>query len=96
MTPPDMLRFYLPSGGTHEVGWNGPWPPPDRLTLAIGQESGMVRVIDRATSKPEDLEALDACETITQIECLLANASTLPDDFHDAHIFRGAEYRVEP
>ena len=43
---PDMLRFLGGVMTKHEVGYSGPWPPPERMGLAVGRESGMTSVFD--------------------------------------------------
>jgi hypothetical protein len=90
---PDMLRFI---GGTvkkHEVGWDGPWPPPEIMRLAVGTQSGIVQVV------AEDLDAeteaeLAASPTIVVTTYKLRNASILNEDqIRDMpNVFRGAEY----
>lgn len=94
MKNPDMLRFYLPTGVTHEVGWAGPWPPPETMTVSVGRETGVIKVFRREETDVGLLTALDECATIDVYDFKLANASRLPDDFVDAHVFRGAEYRI--
>lgn len=100
--PPDLLRFLdvpergrfvgPPMRGPHEVIWTGPWPPPARMTLAVGQESGIVKVLDREELDAALLAELEQAPTIDLLEYTLRNASRLPDDFETELVFRGAEY----
>lgn len=93
MTPtPDMLRFLGGPVSTHEAWWNGPWPPPTTMGLAVGKESGIVSVFDPAELAQDVRAELDACETITVAIYELRNASALPDGLQLDHVFRGAEY----
>lgn len=95
--PPDMLRFLDPrlESGRLEFGWTGPWPPPERLALAIGRESGIVRVIERDDVDADLLRELEDAPTIDVVDFTLRNASSLPDEFESEHVFRGAEYVAE-
>lgn len=89
---PDMLRFLGGVVPKHECGWAGPWPPPSRLGLAVGHESGMRTVFD-----PDEthLDLLRSVDSIDFAVYELRNASQLPDDFESEHVFRGAEYVPE-
>lgn len=93
--PPDMLRF---NGGAADeadadgvmVGWAGPWPPPSEMGVAVGKETGMVKVFEPATlALPLDELLAVAHVTIYERE----SASVLPDDFESETLFRGAQYR---
>lgn len=94
MKTPDMLRFTGGPVGADDfmVGWDGPWPPPDRMWIARGLQSGIVKVFDRAEIDADWLEQMQAASTILVGEFRLASASVLPDDFESEHVFRGADY----
>lgn len=87
-----MLRFVGGVVPKHEVGWNGPWPPPDRMGLAVGSQSGIVSVFEPT---PDKLLMLEAEPTIKVAVYRLRNASRLPDDIDRTRVFRGAEYVPE-
>lgn len=90
--PPDMLRFLGGVVTKHEAGWAGPWPPPERMGVAVGRESGMCTVFEPTD---EHLELLRQAPSIDVAVYQLRNASQLPDGFESEHLFRGAEYVPE-
>ena len=69
--------------------------PTIHQTLAIGRESGIVRVIDRSQQPADLLREIDEAPTIDVVAFALRNASSLPDEFESEHVFRGAEYVAE-
>lgn len=74
------------------AGWTGPWPPPERLTVAIGGQSGRVSVIEEHPD-PAALAAARALGTISFHPYRLRNASQITKPApQGAHWFRGAEY----
>jgi len=89
-----MLRF---SGGLidgEHRGWDGPWPPPERLGVAVGNETGYVSIFDVDATVVQD--ALPRVRTIARVQFYKrVSASALPDDFESEHVFRGAEYEAE-
>lgn len=89
-----MLRFLGPDGrAVLEVGWTGPWPPPDSLRVAVGSLSGEATVVDENLPPELEAELLAAARGTVQItRYRLRSASQLPDDFESEHVFRGAEY----
>jgi hypothetical protein len=92
----DVLRFVGGVVLVHEVGWRSPpWPPPDRMGLAVGRLSGMVRVFDPDTIEGDVIAEVKDCETIAVCVYRLRNASQLPDDIDRTRVFRGAEYVPE-
>lgn len=94
-SPSDMLRFLGGPIDQHEVGWTGPWPPPERMALAVGGESGIVKVFDPAEIDAAALHSARALPSISVCVYRLRNASQLPDDFDSKYVFRGAEYVPE-
>lgn len=91
----DMLRFLGGAVTKHEVWWTGPWPPPERMGVSRGLQSGIVKVFEPSETKPDVLADLEACPTILVTVYRLRNASTLPDGLKTKHVFRGAEYVPE-
>lgn len=84
-----MLRFLGGTVGTLEVGWNGPWPPPERMTIAHGTDSGIIKVL------PEDYDPLllEQVKSIIITHYKLRNASILEkSDADGVNTMRGAEY----
>lgn len=90
--PPDMLRFIGGVVKRHEVGWDGPWPPPKRLGVAVGSESGMISVFEPTDEKVALIRTAPSI-SFALYEC--RSASSLPDTFDSPHVFRGAEYFTE-
>lgn len=91
---PDQVRF---SGGFADgrmLTWDGPWPPPEKLTLAYGRLSGIIQSVDVEKLTPEIRADIEAARTVDLAEYHLVSASALPDDFESEHVFRGADYRV--
>lgn len=94
---PDHLRF---KGGVSElvpggvmVQWDGPWPPPERMGVAVGRSTGMVTVF-----APEDVDAVQMVEVHQVAHVTIykrVTASILPDDFEHPNVFRGADYEKE-
>lgn len=90
-----MLRFVGGIVVAHEVGWTGPWPPPERMGLAVGEQSGIVQVFQPGdVSEPDSnwLAEAKLAGTIRVMTYRLRNASTLPDSFDAPNLFRGADY----
>jgi hypothetical protein len=91
---PDQLRFSklgIEGVGEVMVGWTGPWPPPEKLGVAVGRSTGMVSVFE-PDSLPDDT-SMDEVERVARvIICKRVNASQLPDEFAHPNVFRGADY----
>jgi hypothetical protein len=89
----DQLLFLDARGRRlYMAGWTGPWPPPERLLVMVGQ-SGYVSVVEEDTAPPEALVIARALGTITELRFRLRNASAIVEPApEDAHWFRGAEY----
>lgn len=90
MTRPDVLRFIGGPCGRLDVGWTGPWPPPEYLTLAHGTESGITKVVPDGFDPSIVAEAPSIVVTTYRLK----QASKLGGDgmFHGAQMVRGAEY----
>lgn len=75
------------------AGWIGPWPPPERMTVAVGRQTGMVAICEDEAHKPEVIEMVRASGTIDLLRYRLRNCSQAPEAApKGAHWFRGAEY----
>lgn len=90
MTRPDLIRFIGGPVGRLEVGWTGPWPPPEYLTVAYGNESGIAKVVPEGF----DLSVIAEAASIEVTVYRLKQASKLGGDgmFHGVQMVRGAEY----
>lgn len=94
----DMLFFLSIDGRRlHQAGWTGPWPPPERLLMLVGEATGIAAVIvEEAFAPPEFVAAARELGSITESRWQLRNASTIPEAAPEgAHWFRGAEYVPE-
>ena len=93
-----MLEFRggaadkVDADGMYRVGWTGPWPPPEKMLVAVGRQTGLAKVTEPATLNipMDELEAV-AHVTVYRRD----SASVLPDDFDSPHVFRGAVYVTE-
>lgn len=89
--------FFLDAQGRriHGRGWTGPWPPPERMIMLIGKQSGMIS-FSEPDKNPDLFAAARELGTIIETRYRLRNASTIerPADA-DARWFRGAEYVPE-
>lgn len=93
----DRLIFLSAQGGRlWEALWDGPWPPPERLIVMRGAQSGEIAVVEEDQAPAWAVAAARQLGTITEMRFRLRNASQIteaaPDD---AHWFRGAEYVPE-
>lgn len=89
---PDMVRFRGGLVSLLEVGWTGPWPPPERLGVAVGLESGIVTVFEPDEA---NVALLNDTDTIRWSIYQRRSASSLHDDIDRTRLFRGAEYTAE-
>lgn len=89
------MLFFLDAQGQRlwSARWTGPWPPSERMTVAVGRQTGGVSICEDESLKPEVLEEIRASGTIDLLSFRLRNASTMPEAAPEgAHWFRGAEY----
>lgn len=79
-----FLRFRTEAAGDITLGYQGSWPPPERLVFAVAGENG-----------PPVREPRDGEESVT-LHCVAC--SELTDEvMQDApHLARGALYVYEP
>jgi len=91
-SPPDMIVFEADGARYGPFGWAGPWPPEERLGLAVGERSGIAKVFP---VEDEERVRVAAAETGTVRVwiCDRASASSLPDDVESEHVARMALYR---
>lgn len=89
-TPPDMLRFIGGTIGEHEVGWTGPWPPPEYLRVAHGQASGQITVAADDVNTDAVVAASGGSIIVTRFR--RRSFSIIPDTDPFPGVFRGAEY----
>lgn len=83
----------LMDDGAMLAGWEGEWPPPERVMVVVGKQTGIVMILDPDFSEVPRDEMESACDlTIYRRE----SASQLPDDLDHSHVARGALYKPEP
>lgn len=76
--------------------WAGSWPPPERMTLAVGRITGLHTFFD--TDNHPQISDADWAELEQTAEIMVyrrVSASRLPDDLDNDHVFRGAVYQPE-
>jgi hypothetical protein len=73
--------------------WSGPWPPPERMGIAIGKTSGYISVYDPGELTEAQHSELPVVADVTIYR--RESASQLPDDLDHEHVARGALYRPE-
>lgn len=87
----DLLRF---TGGfiakKIEVGWNGEWPPPLMMGVAVGKQTGIVKVFDPRMQPRSLMIQLSRCDTIDFDVFRRMSYSQMPPS---EGIIRGASYR---
>jgi hypothetical protein len=94
----DMLRF---NGGIaekyseHWAGqaalfpWEQSWPPPERVVLVVGKETGYALIALSRDALPAEVEDVAFVQEFER-----GDYSTLPPEILDhPHLFRGADYR---
>ena len=93
----DRLLFLDARGKrVYMAGWMGPWPPPERLSLMVGQQSGIVAVVEEGQAPADVVQMARELGTITETRFRLRNASFLPEPAKAGERwFRGAEYVPE-
>lgn len=89
----DALRFEGdPLIGPHVHDWDGEWPPPERMAIAVGM-SGFVRVFAADDELAPELLASES----TQVYWFRRTAwSKLPPQYEEDNMRRGAKYEREP
>jgi hypothetical protein len=78
-------------------GWTGPWPPPERLGVAVGRDTGIVAYFEESALEEKGV-ALEELERLCSVTFYRrAEFSTLPDEV-DAleNVSRAARYVEEP
>jgi hypothetical protein len=93
----DQLLF-LDAGGRrlYSATWIGPWPPPDKLLLMRGRQSGIVSVVEEGLAPADVVAAARELGTIDETRYRLRNCSQLPHAAEEGDSwFRGAEYVPE-
>lgn len=90
----DKLIFLNQSGQkVYIAGWIGPWPPPSKLSVMKGKQSGIVAVVEEGRAPAQTVEQARRLGSIEETRYRLRNASTLPEPAGPGeHWFRGAEY----
>jgi hypothetical protein len=76
--------------------WTGSWPPPERMTLAVGRITGLHTCFD--TDNHPQISPAQMVELEQAAEMMVyrrVSASRLPDDLDNEHVFRGAVYEPE-
>jgi hypothetical protein len=76
------------------VMWKGPWPPPDKMAIAVGRETGIPKVFEPA-KLGEGLTLADVQDVAHVTLYDRVSASELPDDHRSPHLARGAIYLPE-
>ena len=95
-TEQDLLRFTGGVVSRYEVMWTGPWPPPEKMVVLVGTESGMVRITELGLLGVNGTPSLDEILDVGSINvCVyaLGNHSALPDRVPG--VLRCAEYLPE-
>ena len=95
--PSDRL-FFLDGYGRrmYDAIWDGPWPPPAKLSLMKGLRSGEIAVFEPDKAPADVVEMARDLGSIIETRFKLRNASQMPEAASDdAHWFRGAEYVPE-
>ena len=90
----DRLIFLDATGKrVYLAGWIGPWPPPSKLSVMIGKQSGYVAVVEEGHAPADAVEQARRLGTIDETRYRLRNCSTLPEPAGPGERwFRGAEY----
>jgi hypothetical protein len=93
----DMLIFLGVNGQRlYTAGWTGEWPPPERLLVMRGGQSGQIAVVEEDRAPVDYIAAARELGTIEETRFKLRNASTIAEPAPEgAHWFRGAEYVPE-
>jgi hypothetical protein len=90
----DRLLFRRTPEGRNEwlCGWMGPWPPPERMALITGRQTGQITALDLADPPPELASAV-ATGLFDLCEYRLHSASEIPERAPaNENWFRGAVY----
>lgn len=98
MTDAALLRFLGDTEATlAEVGWTGPWPPPERMVIATGRETGALQVTDPARIAEARQKHADFDEAIEVQTFIRSGYSRIPAEAarNSAHVMRGATYVPE-
>jgi hypothetical protein len=88
-----MIRFQ---GGPEDGklhGWTGPWPPPERMGVAVGRQSRELVHFDEETLEKQGV-ALEEVERVAEITWYERQSfSKLPETVDAlSHVARGALY----
>jgi hypothetical protein len=76
--------------------WDGPWPPPERLSMMRGQQSGYVAIVEERLAPSDVVAQARRLGTITETRYRLRNCSAIEVAAKPGeHWFRGAEYVPE-
>lgn len=77
-----------------EIGWTGPWPPPERLYLATGVSTGRMVVAEESAIAKMKLDSPDWMTVVAIQMFARVRASKLTDDMlaTTTHVMRGAVY----
>ena len=92
----DRLVFLDAKGGrVYEGLWDGPWPPPEKLSIMRGGTSGYTIVVAEKAD-PQMLALARLSSTITETRYRLRNCSAIPVAAKPGeNWFRGAEYVLD-
>lgn len=86
----------LQDTGAMRVGWdgaNGGWPPPQRMGVAFGRTTGIVKVFN---PDDQDIDFMPHLGRVARVTIYrLVSASKLPPQPLDGHVARGALYKPE-
>lgn len=87
------LLLFTDTDGRHTdtAAWQGDWPPPDSLWIAVGRTSGLIAYVEPARCQSIDLLALTGTAYVTRYR--LGSFSDLPAD---GLVARGARYVEVP
>lgn len=88
----DYLQFEV-GELMSRFGWNGPWPPPEKLAFVVG-ESGVAVAED--TPELDTLHDKPGGADLTVYRCVRVSHSSLPPQNADSHVARGALYHQDP
>lgn len=92
---PDILRFQHRGNAElprlPDVGWNGPWPPPETFAVAIGNQTGQVHVIN---DEPESIEKALTVARVFKFERKMYSKLDKGSSLLGVAAVRGAEYEL--
>lgn len=88
----DYLQFEGGvAGRLRRFGWDGPWPPPERLGAAVGPVTGKASVFDPALIDRWLLADLERYCDVGMFDRV--SFSQLPEQGDGSFVVRGALYR---